>query len=172
MNEVCYRTTLETPLGPMLAVATDRGLCGLEFEIARRQSMLEARFRRWYRFNGEVKGDGCAALDVTAAWLRAYFDGHGDAVLPPLDARGTKFEEAVWRAMLTIPYGRTESYASLAQRVGRPNGARAVGGGVGRNPLGILVPCHRVVGTDGSMTGYGGGLSRKTWLLAHEAGRG
>ncbi len=102
-------------------------------------------------------------------WLDRYFAG----ARPPtsdirLDLRGTSFELSVWQALLDIPFGRTESYGSLARKLRCPNGARAVGLAVGRNPASIIVPCHRVLGADGSLTGYGGGLERKRWLLQHE----
>lgn len=168
MTEHVYSTTIQTPLGPMVAVATDTGLCGLEFDLPERASMLETRLRRWYELRDTPRNAPHPTLDATAAWLGAYFGGAPCPALPPLDARGTDFERAVWHALLDIPVGRTETYGNLARRLNRPNGARAVGLGVGRNPLGIMVPCHRVIGADGSLTGFGGGLERKRWLLEHE----
>lgn len=162
------RMTFETRLGTMLAVATEKGLCGLEFATEERLAILEGRLRRWYECDRET-GVEQAVLSDTAAWLDSYFSGAPTAQLPLLDIRGTVFERAVWRALLDIPFGHTESYGSVARRLGCPKSARAVGYGVGCNPLGILVPCHRVVGADGSLTGYGGGVERKRWLLAHEA---
>jgi methylated-DNA-[protein]-cysteine S-methyltransferase len=90
----------------------------------------------------------------------------------PLDMRGTDFQRNVWEALLTIPYGETRSYGEIAKQIGRPDRARAVGAANGSNPVSIIVPCHRVIGSDGSLTGYGGGLPRKRWLLDHEAGVG
>jgi methylated-DNA-[protein]-cysteine S-methyltransferase len=89
-----------------------------------------------------------------------------------LDMRGTDFQKSVWDALLTIPYGETRSYGQIAKQIGRPDRARAVGAANGSNPVSIIVPCHRVIGSDGSLTGYGGGLDRKRWLLEHEAGIG
>lgn len=106
------------------------------------------------------------ALDA----LRRYFDGELDAIadLPVRFDRGTPFQQEVWAALRTIPVGETISYAELAQRVGRPTGFRAVGSANGQNPVGVVVPCHRVISSDGTLGGYAGGLDRKRWLLAHE----
>src|SRR5262249_7022034 len=87
----------------------------------------------------------------------------------PLGMHGTPFQKQVWQGLLTIPYGTTMSYAQLAARIGRPGASRAVGAANGKNPIGIIVPCHRVIGANGTLTGYGGGLDRKQWLLTHEA---
>ncbi|HEY8217728.1 MAG TPA: methylated-DNA--[protein]-cysteine S-methyltransferase [Acidimicrobiia bacterium] len=105
-----------------------------------------------------------------AARVRAYFNGDLDAIddLPVRFERGTPFQRAVWDALRTIPPGETISYAELARRVGRPGAYRAVGAANGQNPVGVVVPCHRVIAADGTLGGYGGGLDRKRWLLAHE----
>ncbi len=102
--------------------------------------------------------------------LRAYFDGDIAAIdaLPVADVPGTPFQRSVWRALREIPGGETISYAELARRIGKPAAVRAVGLANGANPIGIVVPCHRVIGSDGTLTGYGGGVERKRWLLAHE----
>ncbi len=100
--------------------------------------------------------------------LGEYFAGERTAFELPLRARGTPFQERVWAALARIPYGETRSYREIATEIGRPESVRAVGAANGRNPLAIVVPCHRVIGADGSLTGYGGGLPRKTWLLGHE----
>lgn len=102
--------------------------------------------------------------------LDAYFLGEINVILPPLDLRGTAFQQKVWQALQAIPAGETRSYGDIAREIGAPTAVRAVGAAVGRNPVSILVPCHRVVGSSGKLTGYAGGLDRKTWLLAHEAG--
>jgi methylated-DNA-[protein]-cysteine S-methyltransferase len=105
-----------------------------------------------------------------AARVRAYFEGDLDALddLPVRFERGTPFQREVWEALRTIPLGETISYAELARRVGRPGAYRAVGAANGQNPVGVVVPCHRVIAADGTLGGYGGGLDRKRWLLAHE----
>jgi methylated-DNA-[protein]-cysteine S-methyltransferase len=101
--------------------------------------------------------------------LCAYFAGELCEFDLPIRMAGTPFQRLVWQGLRTIPYGVTISYAELARRVGHPGAARAVGAANGRNPIGIVVPCHRVIGADGTLTGYGGGLDRKQWLLEHEA---
>jgi methylated-DNA-[protein]-cysteine S-methyltransferase len=104
--------------------------------------------------------------------LEAYFDGELSALDGlPVVMQGTEFQRAVWRTLRTIPCGRTMSYGELARRIGRPRAVRAVGLANGANPIGIVVPCHRVIGADGTLTGYGGGVDRKRWLLDHESAR-
>jgi len=110
-------------------------------------------------------------LDATRAALKAYFAGRAPA-LPVLDLRGSEFQLAVWRALLEIPWGETQSYGEVAARIGRPGSARAVGGANHENPIAILVPCHRVVAAGGGLGGYSGGFEKKRWLLAHEASFG
>ena len=103
------------------------------------------------------------------AQLQAYFAGELRDFELPLAAEGTPFQQRVWRALCDIPYGETISYGELARRIGQPTASRAVGLANGQNPISIVVPCHRVIGANGSLTGYGGGLARKRWLLAHES---
>ena len=100
--------------------------------------------------------------------LNEYFEGQRKTFDVPLDPHGTNFQKSVWACLLKIPFGETLSYLDIAKMVGRPKGAQAVGGANGRNPISIIVPCHRVVGTNGSLTGYAGGIERKLWLLEHE----
>ncbi|WP_367846243.1 methylated-DNA--[protein]-cysteine S-methyltransferase [Rhodoferax sp. WC2427] len=148
-----------TPLGPMLAAATGYGLCGLWFDGQRHQPDIAT----WHLAPAHP------LLQQTAAFMDAYFAGSTAPFSLPLDlAGGTPFQQAVWRALLQIPRGATTSYAALSQAVGRPTAVRAVAGAVGRNPVSVLVPCHRVLGSDGSLTGYAGGLERKTALLQLE----
>ena len=101
--------------------------------------------------------------------LREYFAGERSTFDLPLRLEGTAFQRAVWGALVKIPFGKTCSYADIARRVGRPKAVRAVGAANGANPIAVVIPCHRVIGADGSLTGYGGGLPRKKWLLAHES---
>lgn len=112
----------------------------------------------------------CASRTVQQclAELDQYFSGRCAAFTVPLHLVGTPFQQEVWHALLTIPFGHTASYGEIAHLLGRPSAARAVGGAVHRNPISIIVPCHRIIGSDGSLTGYAGGLHRKEWLLAHE----
>jgi methylated-DNA-[protein]-cysteine S-methyltransferase len=111
----------------------------------------------------------CAVLEEAARQLRAYFAGELQRFELPLDLVGTPFQVQAWRALADVPYGATVSYGEQARRLGRPAAARAVGAANGRNPVPIVLPCHRIVGADRSLVGFGGGLDRKAWLLAHEA---
>ena len=168
MRDVIAATTLSTPLGEVLACASARGLCALEYSHPRRKALLTARLRRWYPDDEIVEGQ-TAAHEPVSRWLDRYFAGRcPDPGTVSLDLRGTSFECSVWAALLDIPVGRTDSYGTLARRLNRPGGARAVGTAVGHNPVSIIVPCHRILGANGSLTGYGGGLERKRWLLSHE----
>lgn len=148
----------ETPLGSVTLARSSRGLSGLWFDGQKHHpGRLDLP---------EVAG-GDVILDTAEAALHAYFAG-GRFELPPLDPVGTDFQQAVWRALLHIEPGRCQSYGGLAQVLGRARAVRAVGAAVGRNPISILVPCHRVLGADGSLTGYAGGLARKRALLERE----
>ena len=161
------RRVFDTPVGPMMALATDAALCALEFGKPGRMTRLDARLRRWFPPCAVADGDN-HVIAQTSDWLDKYFCGHA-AVDPPLDMRGASFELRVWAALREIPYGETTSYGELAEHIGSPGAARAVGLANGRNPISIVVPCHRVIGADGSLVGYGGGLERKRALLALEA---
>lgn len=156
-------TTHVTPLGPVLLCATGHGLCGLWFEGQRHHPAAET-VAQW-----AVHPDHpllCEARQQLDAW----FAGRRNRFALPLDlSAGTAFQQQVWRALLGIAPGQTCSYRGLAQTIGRPLAVRAVGAAVGRNPLSIVVPCHRVLGSDGSLTGYAGGLERKRALLLLEA---
>jgi methylated-DNA-[protein]-cysteine S-methyltransferase len=107
-------------------------------------------------------------LDQARAQLNEYFEGKRDDFELPLKLDGTDFQRAVWKALTKIPFGEVRSYADIAKAIGKPTAVRAVGAANGANPIAVIVPCHRVIGSDGSLTGYGGGLPRKKWLLAHE----
>lgn len=153
------QAAIDTPLGPMTALVTDRGLAGL-----------------WFDAQQHHPGDLDAPVDAdhpviaaTRRWLQAYWAGEPtDGSMPPLDLHGTLFQRAVWAALLRIEHGRTRSYGDIAAEVGNGAVPRATGTAIGRNPVGIIVPCHRVIGRNGSLTGYAGGLPRKTRLLQHE----
>jgi AraC family transcriptional regulator, regulatory protein of adaptative response / methylated-DNA-[protein]-cysteine methyltransferase len=158
---------IATPMGPMLAAATERELVMLEF-VDRR--MLPTQVRRIRQRVGAVfVPDSGRVIRETASSLAAYFGGRLRSFDLPLLPLGTPFQKDVWAALREIPYGETESYAELARRVGRPSAVRAVGRANGLNALAIVVPCHRVVGADGRLVGYGGGLWRKKRLLDLEA---
>lgn len=163
------QTMLTTPIGPMLAVMSPEGLCGLEFDVPERATRLWARLAR-FRPGLETRPGDRAAFGAITAWLDAYFAGRWDACAAPvaLDLLGTLFERDVWSELMRLTPGTTTSYGAIATALGRRDAARAVGSAVGANPVSLVVPCHRVVGASGSLTGYGGGLDRKEWLLKHE----
>ena len=148
------------PLGRLLLAASDVGLAGAWFEGQRHWPAASAQWRRVVAH---------PVLQEAARQLDAYWQGRREAFALPLDvSRGTPFQQRVWRALTDIPRGATESYAALAQRIGAPGAARAVGAAVGRNPWSVVVPCHRVVGHNGALTGYAGGVARKRALLQLE----
>jgi len=160
---------ISSPVGPLLAGANSRGVCLLEFTDRR---MLEAQLATLRRRVGSALIPGRnPTLDALKAQLGEYFEGARRQFELPLVIRGTPFQEEVWRALLTIPYGETWSYGELAQRVGRPGASRAVGTANGMNRIAILIPCHRVVNADGRLGGYGGGVWRKQILLDMERGQ-
>lgn len=163
------RAMLSTPLGDMLALSSDEGLCALEFSGPRKRlTKLEARLSNWFPPH-DIEDRESKTIIRTRAWLRAYFDGEcADVGDLPLDLRGADFEKRVWKELLTIPAGATTSYGAIARTLSSVGASRAVGLANGANPIAIIVPCHRVIGSDGSLTGYGGGLHRKTWLIEHE----
>lgn len=162
-------TALDTPLGPMIAGAVDAGLCLLEFADRR---MLEYQIKRLERLLDQPLVPGNHPhLDRLRHELDGYFAGTLRSFTMPLVFRGTAFEERVWTALREIPYGETCSYGELAARVDAPGAQRAVGRANGMNRLAIVIPCHRVVNSDGKLGGYGGGLWRKHWLLALESRR-
>jgi len=154
------RTVWPSPIGELLLVASDQALLGCWFRDQR-------GIPDWAQQAPERAEQ--PLLREAIAQLQAYFDGHRRDFELPLDcSRGTEFQQAVWHALAAIPSGHTVSYGQLAQTIGRPRAVRAVGGAVGRNPLGIILPCHRVIGGNGALTGYTGGLERKIRLLRLE----
>jgi methylated-DNA-[protein]-cysteine S-methyltransferase len=142
----------ETPIGTLGLVGSNAGLREIHWSC-----------------DGLHLGESCGVLDETARQLTAYFAGTLTAFDLPLDLVGTPFQLAAWHALAEIPYGTTVSYGEQAGRIGRPAAIRAVGAANGRNPVPIVLPCHRIVGSDGSLTGFGGGLELKRFLLDHEA---
>ena len=159
MNEHLVCARYASPLGPMLLAASDDGLAGVWFEGQRHGPESVS----W----PEVPGH--PVLREAVRQLQEYFAGTRTAFELPLDlCHGTPFQQSVWQALLAIPPGGTTSYAELGRKLGRPQAARAIGAAVGRNPVSIVVPCHRVLGTDGALTGYAGGLERKSALLKLE----
>ncbi len=158
---------LKSPVGEILLVTDDAGtIRALDF------GDYEARMERlWRRYYGEdVPAFATAAAPTPARRaVEAYFEGDFPAIETlPVETGGTAFQREVWKALRNIPRGKTESYGELAARIGRAKAVRAVGLANGANPVGIVVPCHRVIGANGTLTGYGGGIDRKRWLLEHE----
>ncbi|GGY62629.1 methylated-DNA--[protein]-cysteine S-methyltransferase [Marinobacter zhanjiangensis] len=152
-----YYTELDSPIGTLLITGDGVAITGLHME---QQATRPTIGDDWLR------DDQCfrEALEQ----LTAYFRGERQQFDLPLAGAGTRFQKTVWAALQEIPYGQTQTYGQLARRIGNQNASRAVGLANGRNPIGIIVPCHRVIGANGSLTGYAGGVERKQWLLAHE----
>lgn len=145
-----HRCVISSPVGNLAISEADGCICAIEFTQA------------------EIQAPGTALLQETARQLNAYFAGTLTEFELPLRMEGTAFRMKCWQTLCTIPYGETISYAEQARRIGNPKAVRAVGGANHRNPISIIVPCHRVIGADGSLTGYGGGVDVKAWLLGHE----
>ena len=161
---------IDSPIGPLTLAADDSGLKFIEFEVTRHAASREGWQRREPGAHAVPGAASDAALAAAAVQLREYFAGHRRDFELPLAPAGTAFQRAVWQALAKIPYGQTCSYAELARAIGRPKAVRAVGAANGRNPLPIVLPCHRVIGADGSLTGFGGGLPTKVALLRLESG--
>ena len=155
---------LETPVGPLVLFVNGGAVCGLGFEDGRPglTRWLEGRFGRYVV---EKEPDPAGAVSRLAAYLAGDLAAIDDL---PVDLGGTAFQRRVWEQLRRIPAGRTASYADVAAAIGAPSAVRAVGAANGRNPVSIIVPCHRVIASDGTLCGYGGGLHRKRWLLGHE----
>ncbi len=156
-----FLTHYASPLGPILLAADETGLTGLWFEA-------QKYFPSFLGVDYQEKET--PVLTETVRWLDVYFSGKDPDILPPLHPQGSPFRQAVWNILLTIPRGQTMTYGEIARRLG-VHSAQAVGGAVGHNPISILIPCHRVVGSDGSLTGYAGGVERKARLLQLEGAR-
>ena len=156
MDATCY-THLDTPLGPLLLAADDTGLRHIRFANGKRVVRPDPDWR-----------EDSKPLKETIRQLRAYFSGDLETFDLPLAPEGTVFQQEIWRRLCEIPYGKTISYGELARRIGNPNASRAVGLANGSNPIPIVIPCHRVIGSNGKLTGYGGGLPIKEKLLALE----
>lgn len=144
------RCVIPTPIGHIAICEEDGAICAIDFT------------------EGGLYPPATPLLAEAARQLTAYFGGTLTEFDLPIRMEGTAFRMQCWQALRTIPYGETISYGEQAKRIGNPKAVRAVGGANHRNPISIVVPCHRVIGADGSMTGYGGGVDRKTWLLDHE----
>ena len=149
-----YTAYYESPLGFIKIVGTRENVLALDF-VEETQA---------------DDGDLPFCMKECARQIAEYFDGRRRQFLLNLDPRGTKFQKMVWRQLETVPFGAVVTYRKLAGMIGKPAACRAVGSANAKNPIAVIIPCHRVIGSDGSLTGYGGGLCRKEWLLAHERG--
>lgn len=156
-----YYMIMESPVDPLLLTSDGKYLTGLYME-KEAQKLLPHMKDDWQQDENAIP------FKETIKQLNAYFSGKLHEFDLPLKPVGTPFQEAVWQALTTIPYGKTVSYKDIAKHVNLPKAARAVGMANGRNPISIIIPCHRVIGANGKLTGYGGGLHRKEWLLEHE----
>lgn len=159
--------SIQTPLCDMRIATTDRGICLVEMGSPERADREQAELESAFGFTMS-KGNH-PLLDQLEAELDGFFNGKLTEFTVPLDCPGSEWQTKVWNALIEIPYGQTVSYGQLAARLGNPGGARAVGLANGQNRVSIVVPCHRVIASDGTLHGYGGGLPRKRWLLDHEA---
>ena len=161
--EVAVMVQVNSPIGNLLFSATPHGLAGVQFE----NDTVE-RFVVADAFNKTELKQATHFVHVVEQQLKDYFARQRTVFEVELDLHGTPFQVDVWKSLARIPYGKTTSYGQQAKWIGRPTAVRAVGGANGRNPVAIVLPCHRVVGANGSLTGFGGGLERKTWLLELE----
>jgi methylated-DNA-[protein]-cysteine S-methyltransferase len=154
------RSTYEAPFGVLTVVVSDLGIRYVMFNNDAHPKPLE----RLHISDTEIHD----SVNDAITQLQEYCDGSRRDFDLPLDLQGTEFQVAAWRALADIPYGHTASYGQQAASIGRPKAVRAIGGANGRNPVAIVLPCHRIVGADGSLTGFGGGIAVKKWLLDHE----
>ncbi|MEG3147125.1 methylated-DNA--[protein]-cysteine S-methyltransferase [Sphingomonas sp. RT2P30] len=152
-------TTMPSPVGELTLVASETGLTAILWQDDDPDRV---------RLGTMVEGDDDPILRHATRELTAYFAGTLTAFTVPLDFRGTEFQKSVWAALLTIPFGETRSYGEIARQIGRPSASRAVGAANGRNPISIIAPCHRVIGSSGALTGFAGGLDAKALLLGIE----
>lgn len=188
MKAMIYKTYYASPLGDIALESDGKVLTGLRFEY---QSQDDGRGPGREEGLGEDWDEGPFSTPVcmpggrgkeppvfkeTRRWLDRYFEGQDPGFVPPLRVDGTPFQQTVWEILQAIPYGETKTYGEIAARIARLRGirkmsAQAVGGAVSRNPISLIIPCHRVIGSDGALTGYAGGLDRKEWLLSWEQSR-
>ncbi|MEW9702420.1 methylated-DNA--[protein]-cysteine S-methyltransferase [Paenibacillus sp. SI8] len=166
--ELLRYTEVSSPIGPLVLVASSKGLCSVEFgTFTHNQEKLQAWAARWFGTH-ELQEDE-QHLRPIAEQLRQYFNKEIYTFEGPLDLQGTDFQKRVWKALLAVPYGKTASYKDIAEAIGSPKAVRAVGGANNRNPIPVIIPCHRIIGANGELVGYGGGLPIKVVLLALES---
>ena len=165
MNTSIAYTRTDSPVGPVWIATTGRGICAVGLGVGQPERFLAWQARH---IGPTVPREDSTALTIATTQLREYFSRIRHAFDLALDVRGTAFQQEVWAEIAHIPYGATTTYGEIARRIGRPGAARAVGAATGANPIPILIPCHRVIGAGGSLTGYGGGLDVKGALLRLE----
>lgn len=159
-------TEIETELGTMIAGAVEEGICLLEFSDRR---MLNTEYKYLINhFKSTIQEGENKHFNILRKQLQEYFAGCRKEFSIPLVIPGTAFQQAVWKELMNIPYGTTHSYQEQSVALGKPDSVRAVANANGMNRISIIIPCHRVIGSDGHLTGYGGGLKRKKWLIDHE----
>ena len=161
-----YKAWLDSPLGPMLAIADDQALCLLEF-VERRGLEREIELLRLRTKSAIIPGISDPITSIEAE-LKLYFDGTLKTFKTPIHLMGSPFQKLVWEELMRIPYGQTRSYADQAAAIGKPTADRAVANANGTTQLAIVIPCHRIINTNGELGGYGGGIARKKWLINHE----
>lgn len=162
-----YYAEMDSPIGPLTVVQSSKGVCFIEFGAVNETSAsIRAKMKK-AQINAELLADK-GPLELTEKQLLSYFNGKLEIFDLPIDLIGTKFQQMVWDKVASIPYGTTKSYKQIALEIGAPKAVRAIGGANNKNPLPIIIPCHRVIGTNGSMVGYGGGLDKKEILLKLE----
>jgi AraC family transcriptional regulator of adaptative response/methylated-DNA-[protein]-cysteine methyltransferase len=166
MGKMIKTTKIETPIGEMIAGATEDGICLLEFSDRR---MLPTEYKDLTRrLKTNIEEGESKHFRKLIKQLKEYFEGNRKEFSLPLVTPGTEFQQTVWRELQNIPFGATRSYQEQAVALDNPGSVRAVANANGMNRISIIIPCHRVIGADGHLTGYGGGLKRKRWLLDHE----
>ncbi|MCF2946404.1 methylated-DNA--[protein]-cysteine S-methyltransferase [Paenibacillus tarimensis] len=164
---------MDSPIGRLLVCTSSGGICHVEFGgYAERLEQIEAWLKKHWPGSGAIMADAAAGpsklLDEAERQLHDYFEGRLRSFDLPLELRGTPFQKAVWGELARIPYGEVRSYKQIAELVGKPLAVRAVGGANNRNPVPLIIPCHRVIGANGAMVGFGGGVGIKTYLLGLE----
>jgi AraC family transcriptional regulator, regulatory protein of adaptative response / methylated-DNA-[protein]-cysteine methyltransferase len=165
-----FISTISTPIGEMLVLETQKGICLLEFED---REGLEGEVQALLqKANGRIIEGGRNFYSLLSEELEAYFRDPSLPFSVTLDLLGSDFQKKVWKTLIGIPVGQTRTYSQVAETIGRSTAARAVGHANARNPIAIVIPCHRLIGANGSLTGYGGGIWRKEWLLKHERNTG
>ncbi len=162
-----YYTEMNSPIGALTVASTDIGVCLIQFGPVKETCSIIQTWTKKHFMNAELKADE-ERLQPVVEQLEEYFLGHRSTFDLDLDLVGTKFQCLVWKRIKEIPYGETRSYKQIATEIGAPKAVRAIGGANNQNPVPIIVPCHRVIGSNGSMVGYGGGLDKKEYLLKME----